>query len=199
MLTTRRIEKLWEARDYQRIFNELISPRVEALAMAELGQGSLAAAAAALALIRLDELHQAHASICPKLIRALVAIQDADGGWGDVATTALCVRALSLQNGQGLSIDRGLAYLADLQQAEGTWPKIPIRRMPADAMVSAFVLLQLGDNLAFRNAVDFTAACRWFETNHWQLDAGSQVLWDHARLRVPACHTTPAGAEASWS
>jgi len=198
MLTTRYIEKLWDGRQYQRILEELIGPRVESPAVEELRQ-SPTAAAAALALIRLDELHQVHASLCPRLIRSLVALQEADGGWGDVAVTALCVRALSLQNGRGAAIERGVAYLAALQQPGGIWPKIPIRRMPADALVSAFVLFQLADHCEFRNAVDFDAAYGWFESHRWTLDPAAQALWDHARLRVPALSTTRAPAETSWS
>jgi hypothetical protein len=198
MLTTRYIEKLWDGRQYQRILEELIAPRVESPAVEELRQ-SPTASAAALALIRLDELHQVHASLCPRLIRSLVALQEADGGWGDVAVTALCVRALSLQNGRGVAIERGVAYLAALQQPGGIWPKIPIRRMPADALVSAFVLLQLGDHGEFRDGVDFDAAFGWFESHRWTLDPAAQALWDHARLRVPALSTTRAPAETSWS
>jgi hypothetical protein len=198
MLTARRIEKLWDAKDFQRILDELIAPRVEAVAALEL-QETPCAAAAALILIRLDELHQPHATICPKLIRTLVSLQDSDGGWGDVAITALCLHALTLQNGHGLSINQGLAYLADLQQPAGIWPKIPIRRMPADVVVSAFVLFQLSDNTAFRDAIDFKAACAWFESHRWTLDESAKTLWDHARLRAPAQPTTRTAAEPSWS
>jgi len=198
MLTTRYIERLWDARKYPQMLGELLAPRVESLAGEELNQ-SPTAAAAALALIRLDELHQPHASLCPRLIRSLVAFQEADGGWGDVAVTALCVRALSLQNGQGLAIERGIAYLAVLQQPGGIWPKIPFRRMPADTLVSAFVLLQLADHADFHAAVDFDAAFGWFESHRWTLDSAAKALWDHARLRVPAPLTTRACAETSWS
>jgi len=198
MLTVRYIEKLWDARKYSRLLEELIAPRVEAAAAGELAD-TPAASAAALALVRLDELHQAQASLCPRLIRTLVALQETDGGWGDVATTALCLRALCLQNGQGQAIERGLAYLATLQQPAGIWPKIPIRRMPEDALVSAFVLAQLADNERFRDAIRFDAALAWFESHRWSLDQGAQSIWDHARLRIPAVATTPAGAEASWS
>jgi hypothetical protein len=198
MLTTRYIEKLWDGRQYQRILDELMAPRLEQAAIEDLKQ-SPAAASAALALIRLEELHQVHAPLCPRLIRSLVALQEADGGWGDVAVTALCLRALSLQNGRGVAIERGMAYLAALQQTDGIWPKIPIRRMPADALVSAFVLFQLADHPEFRDAVDFGAAFGWFESHRWALDPAAKALWDHARLRLPALPTTRAPAETSWS
>lgn len=197
MLTVRYIERLWEGRKYRRLLDELITPRVEALAAAELTE-TPAASAAAMALVRLDEMLQPQAPICSKLIRTLLALQDKDGGWGDVATTALCVRALSLQNGHGIAIERGLEYIAALQQPSGTWPKVPIRRMPEDALVSAFVMLQLADHPRFQETVRFDAAVQWLNSRRGFLDENARAIWDHARLRLPA-HTTHAGADANWS
>jgi hypothetical protein len=198
MLTVRYIEKLWDARKYDRLLEELIAPRVEAAVAGELIHNAMASASA-LALIRLDELHSPHAPICSRLIRTLIATQKSDGGWGDVATTALAVRALSLQNGRGLAIEGGMGYLAMLQQPAGIWPKLPIRRMPEDALVSAFTILQLGDNDLFRATVRIDAAFAWFDSHRWMLDPAALSLWDHARLRVPATITTRAVAEPSWS
>ncbi len=198
MITVRYVEKLWDGRKYDRLLQELIAPRVEAIAADEL-MHSPTASAAALSLVRLDELHSPHAPICSGLIRTLISTQKSDGGWGDVATTALCVRALSLQNGQGLSIAGGMGYLATLQQPAGIWPKLPIRRMPEDALVSAFTILQLGDNDLFRATVRLDAAFAWFDSHRWMLDPAALSLWDHARLRVPANFTTRAAAEPSWS
>jgi hypothetical protein len=198
MLTVRYIERLWDARRYDRLLQELIAPRVEAVAVDELTHNSVASAAA-LALVRLDELHSPHAPICSRLIRTLISVQKSDGGWGDVATTALCLRALSLQNGQGVVIGGGMGYLAALRQPAGIWPKLPIRRMPEDALVSAFTILQLGDNDLFRAAVRLEAAFAWFDSHRWILEPAALSLWDHARLRVPATSTTRAVAEASWS
>jgi len=197
MLTVRRIERLWNERKCLQLLEELIAPRIEAAAVAELTE-TPAASAAALALIRLDELHQPQAALCPRLIGSLLALQQTDGGWGDVATTALCLRALCLQNGQGPAIERGLEYLAALQQPGGIWPKIPIRRMPEDALVSAFVLAQLADNERFRDSIRFDAALAWFQAHRWSLDLAAQSIWDHARLRIPVVVTTPAGA-GIWS
>jgi hypothetical protein len=198
MLTVRYIERLWDGRKYDRLLEELIAPRVEAAAVGELTHNALASAAA-FALIRLDELHSPHAPICSRLIRTLIATQKSDGGWGDVATTALAVRALSQQNGQGLAIEGGMGYLAMLQQPAGIWPKLPIRRMPEDALVSAFTILQLGDNELFRATVRIDAAFAWFDSHRWMLEPAALLLWDHARLRVPATATTRAVAEPSWS
>lgn len=198
MLTARYIQRLWDAGKHDRLLQELITPRVEAVAADELTHNTIASAAA-LALVRLDELHSPHALICGDLIRALIATQKSDGGWGDVATTALCLRALSLQDGHGPAIAGGMAYLAALQQPAGIWPKLPIRRMPEDALVSAFTILQLGDNDLFRATVRIDAAFAWFDSHRWMLEPAALSLWDHARLRVPAKITTRAVAEPSWS
>lgn len=189
MMTVGHMQRLWNSGKYARLLDELIALRVEALAAAELAQRPYAAAAA-LALVRLDELNQPHAALCPTLLRAILAQQESDGGWGDVAVTALCLRALSLWHGHGLAIQRGMNYLAQLQQPAGIWPKIPIRRMAADPLLSAFVLLQLGDHEPFRAAVDFPAAVDWFDSHGPDIDPAAKTLWDHAR---PRC----AGAEFS--
>lgn len=184
MQTVRYMQRLWDQRKYPRLLAELLDPRIERLAAAELSERP-ASAAAALALIRMDELNQSHAPLASMLIRALIASQDPDGGWGDVATTALCLRALSLTRGRGESIARGMQYLAALQQPGGLWPKIPIRRMPADALVSAFTLLQLADNELFRASINLDAATQWFDATS-SIDSAARTLWDHARLRIPA-------------
>jgi hypothetical protein len=71
--------------------------------------------------------------------------------------------------------------------------------MPEDALVSAFTILQLGDNDLFRATVRIDAAFAWFDSHRWMLDPAALSLWDHARLRVPATITTRAVAEPSWS
>src|SRR4029077_1477677 len=120
-------------------------------------------AAAALAVIRLDELSQSYLPLYSRLIRAILCQQQEDGGWGDLPTTALCLRALLAGNGDGVAIERGLDYLASLQKDEGIWPAAPIRRLPEDARVSLFILYQLGDHPRFRESVDFSRAVSWFE------------------------------------
>jgi hypothetical protein len=92
-----------------------------------------------------------------------------------------------------LAIDLGLHYLADLQKAEGPWPAGPIRRLPADPAVSAFVLYQLADNRAFRETVRFDDAVNWLETHQSSLDADGRRWWGYAKLRcqVPLPARTP--------
>jgi hypothetical protein len=182
MITVRQIERLWESKGYDRLFSDLLSARPEG--QFRLGINTARALpAAAIAIIRLDELSQSHVKLYSKLIRTIVAAQEADGGWGDLVTTALCLRALLCGNGDGVAIQRGLAYVAGLQKTEGIWPNVPIRRMPADAYVSALILYQLADQPAFRQAVRLQDAARWFALHDGSLDDETRSLWNRVRIR----------------
>ncbi len=147
---------------------------------------------AAMGMIRMDELCQGSHPFYRRLLNVVLTSQQKDGGWGDPIATALCLRALLGNNGQGNSIHGGLAYLAGLQKTEGIWPQEPIRRLTADAFVSAFILHQLGEFAAFRNCVRFQDAVLWFATHAKNLDEETQRLWQHARTRcrVNSNHTT---------
>jgi hypothetical protein len=194
MITLRHIERLWTKAQYDRLFHDLISTRPEASLRLQI-QLQLPAAAAAITVLRLDELNQSHSALYPKVLRTLLASQQADGGFGDPLTTALCTRALLACNGNGAAIDRGLLYLANLQKTEGIWPNVPLRRMPADPFVSAFILYQLGAFPRFRSAVRFLDALNWFEQHEGTLDPETHRLWDRASLR---CHLTPTPTELAW-
>src|SRR3954471_11930536 len=182
MQTTRQIERLWGARQYDRLARELLAARPENSPRL-LAEVSRAVPAAALALIRLDELNQGHHPLNEKLIRMVIAAQEGDGGWGDPLVSALCVRALSCGRGQGLAIDRGVAHLADLQKANGAWPAVAVRRTGEDAFVSAFILFQLADYAGFRAAVRMEDAAHWFAEHEAGLDEATMRLWRRASLR----------------
>ena len=196
MITVRQIERLWTAKSYGTLYKDLVACRPEAAFTPGAEPCSLAAASA-MAMIRLEELSQSYLSFYSRLLRAILAAQEADGGWGDVPTTALCLRALLCEQGDGVAIERGLAYLANLQKPEGVWPAIPIRRMPEDARVSLFLLYQLGEKDRFRDAVQFDRAMAWFETHGSSLDAGCRALWDRVKLkcRRPADRREPVASE----
>ena len=204
MQTVKHIERLWEARKYERLFRELIANRAEASLRLELELSSVIPAAA-MALIRLDELSQSHVPLYAKLVRTLVATQDRDGGWGggDPIATALCLRALMAGRGGGEAIERALAHLATLQKPEGLWPRVPFRRMPADPYVSAFILYQLGDAARFREAVRLKDAIDWFAAHESSLDRPTRDLWDRATLRCrsarPSYTSTLPSMAAAWS
>ena len=197
MTTIKQIERLWMARKYDALFRDLIAARPEASIRLEL-ECSHAVPAAAIAMIRLDELGQAHVPLYARLLRTLLSTQESDGGWSDPMATALALRALL--NGRGASepAERGLHYLAQMQKAEGIWPKVPFRRMPADPYVSAFVLFELGDNDRFRGSVRFLDAVNWFETHEAALDPESRRLWDRASLRCQL-HRPGGPAPLLWS
>lgn len=199
MITVRQIERYWNARKYEKLFDELISFRAEASFHVDF-ESTRSASAAAVALIRLEELNQGHVPLYAKLVRALVATQDqSDGGWGDPVTTALCVRALLAGRGNGATVERGLEYLAALQKDEGIWPAGPIRRLEADPYVSAFILYQLGDSPRFRSAVRFFDALGWFEQHEGRLDEGTLELWERASLRCGLRLATQYPELAVWS
>jgi hypothetical protein len=195
MMTVRQIEKRWDARQYQRLLDELVAARPEAVAMTRL-DGGVAVAAAALAVVRLSELNQSAAPISSQHLRTILAAQEADGGWGEPLLSAMCLRALLLDAGAGAAVDAAIAYFANLQQSDGAWPRIPIRRMPADAFVTAFILFHLADHAQFRDAVNIPAAMAWMTRQEPQFDDDTRHLWLHARLRA-RLSTRPAGVCAA--
>ena len=183
MVTVRQMEREWEARRYEKLLGALTAARPEE-AFAFDAAGGRAIPAAAMALVRLDELNQSHVPLYGRLVRALLAAQSAtDGGWGDPAVTALCLRALMANRGNGVAVERGLDYLADLQKDDGLWPAGPIRRMAADPATTAFLLYQLGDKPAFRGAVRFDEALDWFESRGKRLDRDARDWWELARMK----------------
>jgi hypothetical protein len=196
MITLRHIERLFSDQQHRRLYRELIAGRPEATFALEPVLGR-PVAVAALGMLRLDELSQSHGSLYRRLLNVVLLAQQADGGWGDPMTTAVCVRALLAGGGNGAAVQRGLAYLASLQQPQGSWPRESLRRMPMDEFASAFVLMQLGDREPFRRAVRFDDACHFFTTHARALDPEARRLWSHAavRCRVPAGR--PSGTAAS--
>lgn len=182
MQTTRQLERFWNGRQYDRLARELLAGRVESShrLVAELSRDL---PAAALALVRMDELNQSHHPLAQKLIHLILSQQESDGGWGDPLIAALCIRALMTSRGQGLSIERGLTWLADLQKPEGPWPAVAIRRTAEDAFVTAFILFQLADQAAFRAVARLDDAINWFLAHQSSLDEDARRLWNRVALR----------------
>lgn len=189
MMTVRQIERHWESKAFERLFVELIAARPEASLRLGIDTAQRVPAAA-LAVVRLNELTQSHAKLYPKLLRAILASQEADGGWGDLVTTALSLRALLCGQGYGPGVDRGMKSIADLQKSEGIWPGIPIRRMPADPYLSALVLYLLAEHQQFRRSVRLGDAVAWFTAQEPRLDQPALELWRRAKKRcgVPTDH-----------
>jgi hypothetical protein len=194
MITVRHIERLFSHHQHPRLYRELIAGRPEAsIGLDEVL--SRVVPIAALGMIRLDELSQSHTSMYRRLLNVVLTSQqppkEQEAGWGDAMTTAVALRALfgAGGSGHGAAVDRGLEYLASLQKEDGLWPREGLRRMPADTLASAFVLMQLGDRAAFRRAVRFGEAVAWFDANASHLDGPTRRLWAHASVR---CRMTPA-------
>ena len=183
MVTVRQLERLWQEKAFARMSALLLEMRPESsLRLAQ--DCARLSPVAALAVIRLDELSQAHTPFCSKMIRTILAAQEQDGGFGDVLGTALCIRALSCANGHGLAIERGLKYLATLQKDDGSWPRIPLRRFAGDAFITALVLYHLGENEKFLQATRTEAAIDWLCTQEADLDAETSRLFKLVRMRL---------------
>ena len=186
MTTVRQIQRFWQAKAFDKLLQHLLQPRAERSERLTAELGGSRVATAALVVVRLDEMSQSFAPMYAEALRAVLAGQGPDGGWGDPLVTALCVRALLCGRGHGPAVDRGLHYLADLQKDDGLWPNPPVRRLPSDPFASAFVLMQLGDADAFRDAVRFADAVDWFDQNVAAQDAACRRLWSHAAHRCAA-------------
>ena len=182
MLTVRHLERDWNARAYGRLMRELLAARGEATPklITDLARP---AASAAMIMVRLDELGQAHVPLFTTLLRTVLAAQDSDGGWTDPLITALAVRALRLSNGNGVAVDRGLKYLADLQKENGLWPAEPIRRLEGDPFVTVWVLFHLGSDPSFRRVVQFDDALAAMELMEDAHTPETKRLWARVNRR----------------
>lgn len=199
MLTVRHLEREWNCGAYARLMRELLSARGEATPKL-LIELSKPVPAAAMVLVRLDELGQSHVPLFSKLIRTLLAAQEVDGGWSDPLVTALVVRALRLSNGHGGVIDRGMEYLAGLQKDDGLWPAGAIRRLASDPFVSAWILFHLGGDATFRRTVRYDDALAALELLEPGLTPDAKRLWSRVNRRRPLL-MKPAvvAAMSSWS
>jgi hypothetical protein len=181
MTTVRQIERWWNAGEYARLGRELLVSRLEDAPQLRQACAS-AVPAAALAMIRLDELNQSHAPLYARLLRRVLAAQEADGGWSDPLTTALVLRALLGCQGTGPAVDGALSYLAALQKEDGAWPAESFRRMPPDAFVTALILHELADEPRFQEAAHPDAALAYLD-NHASEDAVARRLHGHLAVR----------------
>jgi hypothetical protein len=183
MTTIRQIERLFNDHQHRRLYRELIAARPEAQFPRLEPALCRVIPIAALGVLRLDELSQAHTTLSRRLLNVVLTSQQADGSWSDPMTTALCLRALLTGSGEGPIAARGVANLAALQRTDGLWSPDPHPRLPTDPFATAFILLQLGDRDLFRRAVDFDAALDFFSHRHSTLDPDTKRLWPHAAAR----------------
>jgi len=181
-MTVRQIEKWWAAREHGKLARECLAGRSEgADSVRALLVGPVAAAA--LALVRIDELGQ-RSDVTTSLLRVVIDAQSDEGGWDDPLLTALCVRALQAHEAQPSRAAAGIASLARLQRDDGAWPREPLRRMPGDAMATAFVLLQLVNDPEFRAVARVDDAVRWLRGQQPCLTGDAANLTRLALLRA---------------
>lgn len=202
MMTVRMIERTYCAKDFSRLLHDLTSHRADALVQWD-ARASRATLAAAMVVIRMEELSQAHHPFAAKLLRVILGAQEADGGWGDPLTTALCLRALLASRGDGPAIARGLAYLAAVQHEEGAFPAGPFRRMPADAHVTAAICYFLGEYATVWESVHMNAAADWLDHQSSTMSDATRVLWRHGslrcRIRTPQQPAMSNGQTRLWA
>ena len=124
MQTARHLERLWTAGRYSKLIDMIATPRRMALP-----DEPRKVIAAAVVLLRLQELNQPIGSFGKVMRGTLIAEQAADGSWADdVRVTALCVRAL----GGGDAADAGRAALTRVQHDDGGFPALAVKRLPGD-------------------------------------------------------------------
>lgn len=142
MLTLKQLERLWNAGDYPRMARQLLAGRVETTPRT-LVEAAQRVPAAAWGLIRLDEFARPDHPLARRFLNTLVTSQNDDGGWGqplsDAGVTALVLRALSTSSGEGPVIDRGLAFLRNLQRPDGGFSQLPVPRGLSDPGTTAAV------------------------------------------------------------
>ena len=188
MITIRQIERLWKDKKFKRLMRDCTVARPEASLRLETDLANRLAAAA-MAVVRLDELNRQTAPVFDLLLAAVLSGQEADGGWGNAPTSALCLRALATAGGPVEAIARGIDFLSNLQREEGLWPAGPLKRMPGDPYLTAFTLLHLTAEARLRgiaDCLDLDAAADWLDFNPGRLDTETRRLWGRvgSRCRV---------------
>lgn len=197
MTTIRQIDRLWAGNDHRRMVSELTGGRPELTAVAQRLLGP--AAAAAVAVIRLDELGQSHQPIVAKLLRSLIGAQQPDGGWGDLAVTILALRALRCCDGNGHAVERAITHLSLCQREDGAWPDEPIRRLPADGLTTAFLLLNLAGDEAMMGKLNLQSAADWLTAHRDELEPVTRRLADRAAAKLSRAGMAELLCAVSWS
>jgi hypothetical protein len=198
MLTVKQLQRLWVAGNYASISRLCLEMRPEVSARL-ITEGARPIAAAAMIIMRLDELGQAHHPFVAQLIRTLLKSQEADGGWQDPITTAFALKALLTSRGAGVAVNRAAAYLACLQKEDGLWPKEPLRRMPSDPFVSAVILFLLVNEPVFRSAIRLEDALRALNSPEvTSAECEAAALFQSMRARY-AWISRPVTPQLAWS
>jgi hypothetical protein len=158
MTTVRQIDGMWTDGQGRKLFSELSKFRPDVPEFLAGDLGILPIAAAALSMIRLQELNQTRTQLYRALLARVLVTQDADGGWGDTLATVLAARAL-LNDPEGRSAGlKAVILLSNFQLDDGTFPRTLARRLAGDTLATAFVLAHLARMSEVANRVRVEAA-----------------------------------------
>jgi len=158
MTTVRQLSGMIEGKKSSKLVSEFDRVRGEfpTAFEGELGRSPLAAAC--VAVIRLIELEQTRTPLFTTLVRQIVEAQHSDGLFGDLPVSVLAARALFAVSSASPSALKALSAIALMQHDSGSFPRISVRRLPGDAQMTAFILVQLGHLESFAHAIRLEAA-----------------------------------------
>ena len=93
-----------------------------------------------------------------ELIARLIELQEKNGGWGSTLVTALATRAMLNDPAGRAAGVRGAVLLTQLQKDDGSMPREAVRRLPGDAVATAFTLMHLARASDFAQVFRLEAA-----------------------------------------
>ncbi|MFT3786099.1 MAG: hypothetical protein QM770_08035 [Tepidisphaeraceae bacterium] len=185
MTTIRQINGMMNDGQTRKLVQELTRYRADVPAAVAGDLEGSPVAAAALAAIRLLEIDQTHMPVFTQLLGRLLKTQTADGSWddGDPFVTALAARALLGWPETRPAALRAIAFLTGLQRDDGSFPRTGPRRLPGDALATAFVLVQLAEFADFAESIRLGAALFWLGQNRHSLSPDCRSLARNAVSR----------------
>ena len=149
MTTIRQIQSLFSDGQHGKLIADLSQYRADLPMELVDALGGSTTAAAAMAAIRLQELNQQRTTLYRALIARLIGGQESNGGWGDALVTSLVIRTLIADPDGRAAAIRGIILLAGIQRDDGSVSRDLVRRLPGDAVATAFVLAHLSRNPEF--------------------------------------------------
>lgn len=175
MTTIRQINALLTTGQPAKLARELSRFRADmpgsVLTELEASPDAMSLAAVAISAIRLAEIDQTHVPMYASLIGRLLKCQDVDGSWADGCpfVSAMAIRALLNWPETHAAAIRGIESLARLQRDDGGFPRTGPRRLPGDALATAFILTHLGEMGPFADRIRLGAALHWLGQNRTDL------------------------------
>lgn len=199
MLSATHIQKLFDARDHGRMI-DCLAQNGTALPLPLQARLTQSAAAIGLGLRRLSELIYGRTSLSVAMTDTLIQDQLPDGAFPgtvdhDPLTTAAATAGLAaiLREQQAVpdqaledALDRALAALTTMQDAEGLFRHSDDRTEEDRALTSAFVLFLLARLARFRESIRFAELMTWFDERADRLDEDTAQLYQMASLDDPA-------------